>query len=59
MKNILIVSDKNKKSEKIKSKVVKKIQNSQYKQKKLIIVIGGDGFMLQTLKKFYKYKKPQ
>ena len=24
----------------------------------IIIVIGGDGFMLQSLKKFYKYKKP-
>tara|TARA_B100001029_G_scaffold178673_1_gene186007 strand:- start:3288 stop:4061 length:774 start_codon:yes stop_codon:yes gene_type:complete len=58
MKNLLIVSDKNKKSEKIKFKVLKKIQNTQFKKRKLIIVIGGDGFMLQTLKKFYKYKKP-
>ena len=58
MKNLLIVSDKNKKSEKIKLKVLKKIQNTQFKKRKLIIVIGGDGFMLQTLKKFYKYKKP-
>ena len=58
MKNLIIVSDKNKKSEKIKSKVIKKIKKSQFRQKKLIIVIGGDGFMLQTLKKFHKYKKP-
>ena len=58
MKNLLIVSDKNKKSEKIKLKVLKKIQNTQFKKRKLIIVIGGDGFMLQTLKKFHKYKKP-
>ena len=58
MKNLLIVSDKNKKSENIKLKVLKKVQNTQFKKRKLIIVIGGDGFMLQTLKKFYKYKKP-
>ena len=58
MKNLLIVSDKNKRSEKIKLKVLKKIHNSQSQKRKLIIVIGGDGFMLQTLKKFYKYKKP-
>ena len=58
MKNLLIISDKNKKSENIKLKVLKKVQNTQFKKRKLIIVIGGDGFMLQTLKKFYKYKKP-
>ena len=58
MKNLLIVSDKNKKSENIKLKVLKKVQNTQFKKRKLIIVIGGYGFMLQTLKKFHKYKKP-
>ena len=58
MKNIIIVSDKNKKSENIKLKVIKKLQSSKIKNNKMIIVIGGDGFMLQTLKKFYKYKKP-
>ena len=34
MKNLIIVSDKNKKSETIKLKVQKKIQNSQFKNKK-------------------------
>ena len=58
MKNLIIVSDKNKKSETIKLKVLKKVQNSKFKNRKMIIVIGGDGFMLQTLKKYYKYKKP-
>ena len=58
MKNLIIVSDKNKKSETIKLKVLKKIQNSEFKNKKMVIVIGGDGFMLQTLKRYYKYKKP-
>ena len=58
MKKLFIVSDKNKKSENIKSKVQKQIQNSHFRNINMIIVIGGDGFMLQTLKKFYKYKKP-
>ena len=58
MKNFFIVSDKNKKSENIKSKILKEIKNISFKKSELIIVIGGDGFMLQTLKKFYKFKKP-
>ena len=46
-----IISDKNKKSLKIKSLLTKKIEVKQFKKSNLIIVIGGDGFMLQTLKK--------
>ena len=46
-----IISDKNKKSIKIKNLLIKKINNAQFKQKDLVIVIGGDGFMLETLKK--------
>jgi NAD+ kinase len=51
MKLSQIISDKNKKSLKIKSLISKKISKDQFKQKDLVIVIGGDGFMLQTLKK--------
>ena len=58
MKKIFIISDKNKKSEQIKYKIEKKISSSQPKISDIIIVIGGDGFMLQTLKKFYKLNKP-
>ena len=47
----LIISDKNKKSLKIKKVLIKKINNQKFKQKNLTIVIGGDGFMLETLKK--------
>jgi len=47
----LIISDKNKKSLRIKNIISKKIQANQFKKPNLIIVIGGDGFMLQTLKK--------
>ena len=51
MKNIQIISDKNKKSLKIKSILLKILKKSEVKKSNIIIVIGGDGFMLQTLKK--------
>ena len=47
---IKIISDKNKKSKKIKSILKKKLKRI-IKDLKIVIVIGGDGFMLQTLKK--------
>ena len=53
-----IYSDKTKNSLKIRSSLEKKIKSTSINKSKLIIVIGGDGFMLQTLKKFYKFKKP-
>ena len=57
MRKIQIISDKNKKSSKIKNLLLKKIKSSDFKKENLIIVIGGDGFMLQTLKKNINYKK--
>ena len=51
MKKIQIISDKNNRSLKLKSLLIKKINNINFKNKSLTIVIGGDGFMLQTLKK--------
>ena len=51
MNNPQIIFDKNKKSLKIKKLISKKIDNFQFKKKNLVIVIGGDGFMLETLKK--------
>tara|TARA_B100000029_G_C17351771_1_gene879206 strand:- start:140 stop:910 length:771 start_codon:yes stop_codon:yes gene_type:complete len=53
-----IVYHNNKVSSKIKKSIEKKIKIYSFKKSNLIIVIGGDGFMLQTLKKFYKEKKP-
>ena len=54
---IQIISDNNKKSIKIKNIISKKIlKNFKYKFN-IIIVIGGDGFMLQTLKKNISKKK--
>ena len=58
MKKVFVISDKNKNSESIKSKLEKKIKFTSLKKSEIIIVIGGDGFMLQTLKKFHKFKKP-
>ena len=52
-----IISDKNKKSLRIKNILTKKIEANQFKKSNLIIVIGGDGFMLQTLKKNKNSKK--
>ena len=57
MNNLQIISDNNKKSLKIKNLLIKKIDNDQFKQKDLVIVIGGDGFMLETLKKNKNSKK--
>ena len=51
MKKIVVISDKNKSSLKIKLKLLKILKNNNLKQNNLNIVIGGDGFMLKTLKK--------
>ena len=53
-----VCSDKNSNSIRIKKKIEKKIFQSNIKKSNFILVIGGDGFMLQVLKKYYKYNKP-
>jgi len=55
---IFLVSDKNKNSEKIKKLINKKIKLSNLNKSNIIVVIGGDGFMLHSLKKYYKFNKP-
>ena len=57
MSKLQIISDKNKKSLKIKKLVIDKIESFQLKKENFVIVIGGDGFMLETLKKNQKLKK--
>ncbi len=57
MKKIQIISDNNKKSQKFKSQIVKLINKSNLKNLNIAIVVGGDGFMLQTLKKNRNNKK--
>ena len=58
MNKPFIIFDDNKLSKKIKNFLVNKIKTHSLLKADMIIVIGGDGFMLQTLKKFYKFKKP-
>ena len=53
----LIISDKNSKSLKIKREIKKIFKTNQLKKKNIVIVIGGDGFMLKILKKNKKTKK--
>ena len=57
MNKVQIISDKNKKSQKIKLLLEKKIHSFSFNKSNIAIVIGGDGFMLQTLKKNKNSKK--
>jgi len=57
MNKLHIIFDKNSKSIKIKDILINKIKNFRFKKDNLIIVIGGDGFMLETLKKNKNSKK--
>ena len=57
MKIPQIIFDKNKKSIKIKKLLLNQITKHKYYKENLIIIIGGDGFMLQTLKKNKTSKK--
>ena len=57
MNKIQIISDKNLKSLRIKKSLLNILKKSKPKKTNIIIVIGGDGFMLQTLKKNKKSNK--
>ena len=57
MNKFQIISDTNYKSLKIKKKIIKILSKEKIKRSNVVIVIGGDGFMLQTLKKNKKLKK--
>ena len=56
MNKIKIISDNNNNSKRLKKLINKYINEKKVNIKNLIIVIGGDGFMLQTLKKNNKSK---
>ena len=55
---VFLIFDKTKTSLKIKSILIKKVNITTIRKSNIIIVLGGDGFMLQTLKKLHKYNKP-
>tara|TARA_B100001093_G_scaffold467859_1_gene487374 strand:- start:44 stop:814 length:771 start_codon:yes stop_codon:yes gene_type:complete len=57
MNKLQIISDKNQRSLKIRVSLIKKLKRIKINTTNIIIVIGGDGFMLQTLKKNRNSKK--
>ena len=49
-----IIFDKTILAKKIELQLKKKISNNSLHKSNIILVIGSDGFMLQSLKKYYK-----
>ena len=58
MYNFHFAIDKINKNKKLEKSFLKKYKNYPPKLSDVIVVFGGDGFMLQTLKKYQKYNKP-
>ena len=58
VKKIHFVIDSTSKAKSFRNIIFNKYKNYPAKISNVIVVLGGDGFMLQTLKKFYKLKKP-
>jgi len=52
------IFDKNKKIDKLKNFFLTRYKNYTCRSSNVIVVLGGDGLMLQTLKKYQKYNKP-
>jgi len=57
MRKMQIISDTNQKSVRIKQQLMKEIVRKKLSNSDIVIVIGGDGFMLKILKKNKKSKK--
>ena len=57
LKKIHFAIDKTEKAQKSKKILLKKYKNYSPKNSNVIVVIGGDGFMLETLKRYQNYKK--
>ena len=57
MNKLQIIFDKNKKSKEIRNLLIKKINFGHFNKSNLVIVVGGDGFMLETLKNIIILKK--
>jgi len=58
IKRIHFAIDKSFKAQASKKNLLKNYKNYAANNSDVIIVIGGDGFMLATLKKYQKYNKP-
>ena len=50
--------DKTDKAKSFEKNIFRTYENYPVRDSDVIVVIGGDGFMLQVLKKYQKYKKP-
>lgn len=57
-KKIHYIIDESIEDKSFKKNLLKNKTNYNLKDSDAIVVVGGDGFMLEVLKKFYKYKKP-
>ena len=53
-----IIKDKTQRAAKIALDFLKKNKASRISNCNIIVVIGGDGFMLSTIKKYHKFNKP-
>jgi len=58
LKKIHFAIDKTTKANASQKALLKRYRNYPVHQSNIIVVIGGDGFMLETLKKYRKYKRP-
>ena len=58
LKRIHFVVDKTVKASKFKKKLFNVYRNHSIRKSNVIVVVGGDGFMLETLKKYQKFNKP-
>ena len=58
MKKFNFIFDNTKKAKILKRIIFRKYKNYSIKKSDVIVVAGGDGFMLKTIKKFYKFNKP-
>ena len=58
IRKIHFVIDKTPKASQAKKIIFKKYKNYPPNKSNVIVVVGGDGFMLQSLKKYQKYNKP-
>ena len=55
---ICLITDNTNKALSAKKQILKSYKNYTPSKCDTIIVVGGDGFMLQSLKKYYQFKKP-
>jgi len=58
MNKFYFVFDKTKKANIVKKILLKKFKNYPPSLANIIIIAGGDGFMLHSLKKYYNFEKP-